>query len=260
MYPQYLSMPKLLANAVHIWCARLDVQGPSYTRNLESMLSEDEMQRVESISDQSGKSQFIVCRGLLRKILASYLDIHPNKVEFSYNANGKPSLAWSAQSGFTYDKYKGGEIQFNLAHSRGLAIYAIALNSEIGVDLEYVRPIKEMKHFADRFFSRDESILLSKLKGKRKRDAFFKLWTCKEAYLKARGEGLAGLGSVNSIDFSVVLRKKRGILTTKEKHVKSVWSFCQFVPSSGFVATVIREGSSTDGTLFVNWIKQMKML
>jgi 4'-phosphopantetheinyl transferase len=85
---------------------------------------------------------------------------------------------------------EGKSLQFNLSHSNEYAVYVFGWDRAVGIDIEYVRPMEDADDFASRFFSARESELIQSLTGHRKWDAFFKLWTCKEAFLKANGSGL----------------------------------------------------------------------
>jgi 4'-phosphopantetheinyl transferase len=127
----------------------------------------------------SAREQFIVARGSMRKILASYLNTQPEKVRFAAKGNGKPILG-------------GGEFHFNLSHSKGLALLALSATEELGVDVEQVRPYPIHLELAERYFTPSEVAALRSLPAGQSEKAFFQLWTRKEAFLKAVGLGLAG--------------------------------------------------------------------
>ena len=166
---------------VHLWYSSLDPPTP-ILRRLEGTLNVDERERVGRFWFEEERTRFVAGRGLLRAILGLYLGIKPSEVHFNYGPYGKPSLV---------GEFGLGKIEFNLAHSNGYAIYAFALNRKVGVDLEQVAPTVEAEQFANRFFSDQEKGVIHTLEGKEKLEAFFKIWTAKEAYLKASGEGLA---------------------------------------------------------------------
>lgn len=173
----------LLQDDVHIWRASLD-QSQWCQMQLAATLSTDEQARAKRYKFDVHRQRFIVGRGILRNILGRYLRKEPCELEFCYSDRGKPSLAGS-----------NSPVCFNLSHSQSLALYAIA-RRPIGIDLEYIRPLDDANKIAKRFFSARESALIEALPPDQKQKAFFDLWTCKEAYLKATGEGLAGLGQV----------------------------------------------------------------
>jgi 4'-phosphopantetheinyl transferase len=170
---------------VHVWRAELD--RPSTDINqFAQVLAADEQLRAERFRFEKDRKKFVVARGLLRTILARYLSVLPAQVLFSYSSKGKPSIA---------NTYPAGELCFNVSHSHNMALYAIALNRLVGIDLEYVRPI-EAADLAQRFFLPSEAAVVRSLIGEEQHQAFFKGWTQKEAYLKATGDGLGGLESV----------------------------------------------------------------
>src|SRR4051812_17773983 len=115
---------------LHVWRAEL-AQNPSLLTRLERTLSEDERERAARFHFRRDAERFVVARGVLRDILGRYLCERPERLRFVYNEFGKPSLA---------GEHAGGPHRFNLSHSRDLALYAVTLGREVGVDLEFVRP------------------------------------------------------------------------------------------------------------------------
>lgn len=243
----------LSTNTVHIWYAKLDSKEYLLqSTKLECLLSEDELERAQDIHHETSKTHFIIGRAILRVILAHYIGVEPQEIRLQYNRNSKPLLDRGT--------IELGQIKFNLAHSHDFAIYALTLNNEIGVDLEYMhRPSQieeELNSIAKRFFSEKENILLSKLSDlKKKREAFFKLWTAKEAYVKARGEAFAALVSLDQIDFTSVLRNKQGIFANRQKP-EELFYFRQFEPAKDFMAAVVTEGS-TPPKLLIRKVKNL---
>jgi 4'-phosphopantetheinyl transferase len=123
----------------------------------------------------------MAARGVLRELLGKYLNRGPSEIEFDYGAQGKPALrsGWS-QSG----------VQFNVSHSHGTVLFAFAVARQVGVDVELVRPDFAGEKIAERFFSPQEVRELRSLPAAVQDEGFFLCWTRKEAYIKARGEGL----------------------------------------------------------------------
>jgi 4'-phosphopantetheinyl transferase len=128
------------------------------------------------------RNRFIAGRGLLRSILSQYLNTKPGGLEFVYGANGKPSLS---------DKTADPGIRFNLAHSENLALMAVVRGRDLGVDVERIRPIPDVEQLVARFFSPGENAAFRALPEDQRLVAFFNLWTRKEAWLKATGEGIS---------------------------------------------------------------------
>lgn len=171
---------------VHVWRCSLD-QDPHQIKLLESNLSENELKRAGRFKSVNGRIHFTVSRGVLRALLGRYLKLAPKDIKFRYGRHGKPSLA--AES----DSY----LSFNVSHSGNVSLYAFAYKSRIGVDIEYMRGERNFQGIAERFYSSGEVTALNALSKDKQLEAFFRLWTCKEAYLKAIGTGLSfGLDKV----------------------------------------------------------------
>ncbi|EAW38385.1 4'-phosphopantetheinyl transferase superfamily protein [Lyngbya sp. PCC 8106] len=173
----------LVPDEVQVWLAEFGELSEKL-HEFKQILSPDERERANRYRQQRDHVRFIVARGVLRIILASYLGLSPPELEFNYSERGKPKL-----------KKNVTEIEFNVSHSEDKALFAIALNRQVGIDIELIRPM-EVLQLAKRFFRESEYLFLSALEGREKVRAFFQLWTAKEAYLKATGEGLAGLETV----------------------------------------------------------------
>jgi 4'-phosphopantetheinyl transferase len=165
---------------VHIWCASLDVP-PDTSARLYATLTSDERIRSAGFRFERDRQRFIVAHGVLRDLLGRYLQSQPGRIHYVYNAFGKPSLSPEF----------GSRLTFNLSHSAGLALIAIAADSSVGIDLEYIRTQSDYAEVARRFFSAAEVDELNALPGDRYTEAFFSCWTKKEAYVKACGDGLA---------------------------------------------------------------------
>ncbi|MEL6439424.1 MAG: 4'-phosphopantetheinyl transferase superfamily protein [Cyanobacteria bacterium J06621_8] len=172
--------PELEDNQVHVWCADLDVP-PSELDRLARYLSPDEQVRASKFKFPQLQSRFTAARGILRELLGNYLQIAPSEVKFDYGDRGKPRLANSPT-----------QLEFNLSHSQGYALYGFTYNSAIGVDLEQNRTMKDALNIAQRFFTPREYELLQNTPIANQQTVFFALWTAKEAYLKAVGTGLSG--------------------------------------------------------------------
>src|SRR5437667_2399683 len=178
--PSLPSSFQLAFDEVHSWCASLDVP-PETSARLYATLTPDERTRSARFQFERDQQRFLVARGVLRDLLGRYLQIQPGKISFVYNAFGKPDLS----PGFA------NRLKFNLSHSAGLALIAIATASDVGVDLEYIRAQSDYADIARRFFSADEFDYLIALPSHLYAETFFSCWTKKAAYLKACVEGLA---------------------------------------------------------------------
>jgi 4'-phosphopantetheinyl transferase len=170
----------LTNNEVHVWVA--DLETVAKEREFAKLLSPDELERAKRFHFESDRRNFIAARGLLRTFLADYTKTSAANLQFSYSPNGKPSLAFAAQF---------GNLQFNLSHSDGVAIYAFAQNHKLGIDIESLRPFAEMHEVAGRCFSAHEQSTLRTLSSPKQEEKFFRYWTRKEAVLKCTGEGFS---------------------------------------------------------------------
>ncbi len=166
---------------VHVWRVALDSDRRTY-ENYWTALAPDEKARAERYHFARDRDRFVVARGVLRTILGRYLSLSPQNVRFSYTEYGKPYLPFDLAP---------SDITFNLTHSHGLAVLAVARARQIGVDLEYVRPDLASESIAERFFARAEVTTLLSQPPLLRTEAFFHCWTRKEAFIKAIGEGLS---------------------------------------------------------------------
>lgn len=208
---------KLLLNEVHVWRANLDEVKPSL-EYFRQILSEDELARARRFYFDQHQQRFIAGRGILRSILGRYLDIEPFKIQFGYEARGKPFLtgftqqhenlsdrdsskqsqiADSLEVGKSSVKQDyGNNLSFNLSHSQDFALYVVSLNNSIGVDLECINSKTDVLALAQRFFSSSEFTVIDSAPQEQQQELFFRYWTCKEAYLKATGTGLRDLQQI----------------------------------------------------------------
>jgi 4'-phosphopantetheinyl transferase len=165
---------------VHVWSARLDPPA-SQLPQLERLLSSSERARARRLRIDRDREQFVVRRGLLRTILGRYLGIAPKELAFERGLYGKLALD---------SRTADGSLSFNLSYSHGLALYAVARDQEVGVDVERLRDRLLHVELAERYFSAPERAELRGLPGDSTARGFFNGWTRKEAYIKALGTGL----------------------------------------------------------------------
>jgi 4'-phosphopantetheinyl transferase len=174
---------------VDIWLARdPQLRDASILENLSRSLSSDEHARLARMKFAEGRHQQLVTRGLVRQVLSRYVPgVAPRDWRFERNAHGRPRIA---------DAPGAGDLQFNLAHTSGLVVMAVARAAEIGVDVERTDKRAPLA-VAQRYFSPAEIAALGALPVAEQPRRFHRLWTLKEAYLKAIGTGvIGGLGSM----------------------------------------------------------------
>jgi 4'-phosphopantetheinyl transferase len=218
-------------NAVHVWRANLD-QSLSQIALFQNNLGDDERSRADRFYFGRDRERFIVARGILRAILGRYSNRPPDSLSFSYSTHGKPSLVPESDA---------DGIRFNLSHSNGKALYAISRGREIGIDLEFIRCDLEAEQIAERFFSHSEIETLRALPQSLRKYAFFLCWTRKEAYIKARGEGLSL--ALDQFDVSLIPGEPAALLSTRSDSDEALrWSLRNLNPAPGYTAALATEG------------------
>ena len=219
--PPNIALP---SKDIHVWKASLQVDAEQAEKFWKT-LSKEEKARAHRFRFPEHRDYFIAARGILRALLHKYLPLQPVDFEFSYGAQGKPSLE------------QFPDLQFNVSHSRGVALFAFAKCGDIGVDIEYVDPAIEFELIAPRFFSKNEAATLLDLPVDRRPAVFFNCWTRKEAFIKAKGGGL----SIPLDQFEVTLLEEDvPKLVTIDGALQEVhqWSLFSFFPERGMIGAL----------------------
>ncbi|MBE9007235.1 4'-phosphopantetheinyl transferase superfamily protein [Fortiea sp. LEGE XX443] len=214
----------LLPDEVHVWRIDLDVV-ESQLQTLVATLSSDELARANRFRFQEHRQRFIAGRGSLRNILSSYLNIEPQQVMFDYEPRGKPMLG---------DTLANSGLLFNLSHSQDLALCAVNYKHKIGIDLECMRSLSDLEALAQRFFLPREYDMVRSLPPDQQQQVFFRYWTCKEAYLKATGDGISQL---EQVEISLTPTQPAKLLTSED------WSLLELTPADNYCAAVAVAGS-----------------
>lgn len=209
-------------SAIDVYTFRMDEHAAEATRFLE-ILSRDERDRAQRFRTERDRRRYIVRRGLLRELLSGYLDRPPERIRFVCSPEGKLSL-------------KRGEVRFNLAHSHGLVVYAVARGREVGCDIEW----RDCRFVAglvpEKFFSPRELRMLRGLAADKRTEGFFNCWTRKEAYIKARGVGASF--PLRSFDVSLAPDEPAALLDGCDG-----WSVQSFEPAPRYQAAIAAEGA-----------------
>ena len=174
---------------VHVWLVPVAIPAECLAV-LQSVLDDDECERARRFRTRAARERFVVSRGVLRLVLGGLTGSPPERLRFARRCgwcggtdHGKPRLSDADRSG----------IDFSLSRSSGLALIAVARGRLVGGDVERVRRRTDILAVARSAFSPAERRAIeSPATDGERREAFFRCWTRKEAYLKARGEGLAG--------------------------------------------------------------------
>ena len=216
---------------VQIWRLDLDALAAGENR-WQQLLSADEETRAKRFLVPRVRQHFMATRGMLRTILAGYLVADPGKLTFCYSSKEKPSLA---------PPYSESGISFNVAHSGGVALLAFVRNCALGVDVEHIRRDLDVHAIARRFFSIHEQQQLAAVAPEDKYEAFFRCWTRKEAYIKAKGEGL--WLPLDQFDVSVAAGAANALLATRPDAAEAGrWSVHEVVAGPGYVAALCVAG------------------
>lgn len=218
--------PVLLPAEVHVWRFSLVV---STDRNhlLEASLDGKERERADRFRGKGLRLRFIAGRGTLRSILARYRDTLPSRIEFSYGVHGKPEL-----------KVESGGISFNLAHSGEIALLAVTKRGDVGVDIESLRTLDNAERIIERFFSASEQCEFLALPESERFAAFYLGWTRKEAFLKAKGTGLAT--RLDSFDVNLTPGQPAAILRVDDDfEAHRQWAIVDLDPGPGYAGALV---------------------
>lgn len=222
--------PALGSREVHVW--RVDARVASDAGRLFALLAPDEVERARRFRFEKDRTRFAVARGLLRTMLGRYLRAEPSRLRFSHNDYGKPALA---------DAGDESPLRFNVAHSGDIVLLAFTRGREIGVDVEKLRADFATEEIAARFFSRREVEALAALPNELRVRSFFRCWTMKEAYIKARGEGLSL--ALDGFAVSVDPREPASLLWSQGGSEEIArWSLWDLSPGDAYAGALAAEG------------------
>lgn len=234
-WPVPLEHPALSLSAIHLWRANLD-QPTEWLQHVLPLLSADERTRAQRLLKQRDQQHFIAGRAILRLLLARYLTLGAEQVCFVYGPYGKPELAAPLNS---------SQMRFSVSHSGGVALYAFTYSRSIGVDIEQIRSMDSMMSIAQRFFAPAEAERLEQLTSEAQEQAFFGMWTCKEACLKAWGKGLA-----QALDEAEIVylpgQAPRLYAVAGDVEAAADWSLWSVQPRPGYQAALAIEGDCSD--------------
>ncbi len=211
---------------VHVWAVPLWV-APEISAAYARTLSADEKTRAARFLFERDQRRFTAGRGALRAILSRYLSCEPGQIQFDYSERGKPSLAATPGK---------DSLHFNLAHSDELALLAVTQIGSVGVDVEKLRPMKDAEAIAERFFSPRETAQLKALPEQQKHVGFFNLWTRKEAWLKATGQGICD--SLSKVEVSLLPDEPAQLLSLFDDARAADWTLRELNPANGFKAAL----------------------
>jgi 4'-phosphopantetheinyl transferase len=225
--------PTLGPDEVHVWKDRLDRVSLA---EREAALSPEEHRRAGAMLRESARRRFVAARGGLRLLLAAYGEWVAKDLVFAYGDTGKPRLATPCPE---------VPLSFNLSHSGDWILYAFAHNRAVGVDIEEVKPRENADALVRRFFAPAELAAWENIPPLKRTDAFFAGWTRKEAYVKARGEGVLTAFSRFGVDFGSPAR-----LLFTDGDDPARWTLVDLAPGPGYVGALAAEGRDLRICLF----------
>lgn len=214
---------ELTPGVVHLW--QRSLTAPAHVMDAcQVLLSPEERERASRYRVERPRGDYILTRGTLRSFLSKYLHTSPQEISFQYTEYGKPFLGNS-------------DLQFNVSHTEGLALLAFVRRRGVGIDVEKVRAQTDVRQLAERFFSVHERSSLRELAGDQLHAAFFRCWTRKEAYIKAKGEGLSL--PLHQFDVSIEPNPEQALIATRpDSREANRWSIRNVTVASGYAAAI----------------------
>jgi 4'-phosphopantetheinyl transferase len=204
----------LPTGAIHVWRINLT----AVPTDQITLLSDDEQARSARFHKPTDRAAFVAARSTLRRLLGHYLNQAPKTLMFRYGPQGKPAM---------------DGLEFNLSHTAGWALVAVSADRAVGIDLEALRPVPELARLTARFFSPSEHRAIAQLPPEQREPAFFRYWTCKEAYLKGTGTGLGQIQTAE-IQFAPAQLVNPGL---------QPWTLFELAPGPGLVGALAAPGN-----------------
>jgi len=217
--------PELGSDEIHIWRANLAELASA--GDLE-ILDDDERERSARFVKPEHGSRYATAQALLRRMLSAYTGRSVQDIAYRRGPNGKPYLLDSS-------------LEFNITHSGDLLLAAVTLGREVGIDIEHVRPERPVMSLAKRYYTPAEVAWIGTLQKEEQARAFFRLWTLKESFLKARGTGLPG--GLNTFEYALVDEDEPRLLWTHPPHGKPEdWSSWELTAHPDYTAAMVVSG------------------
>lgn len=222
-----------------LWGGRFDLLA-AHEHAYAALLSADERARAARLVAAEARTRFVLARGFLRTCLAICLDQPPEGIAFVYGERGKPALV------------QGGPA-FNLAHSGDLLLLAITAAPAVGVDVEAVRPLPHLRTMAGDNFSAGEAAALFALPDAVREVAFFKIWTRKESFIKATGDGFRR--PLASFDVSL---DEPARLLRADGEEPAQWRLLHIEPLAGYVGAVCVPSGAAGTPPPTHWLSPVR--
>jgi 4'-phosphopantetheinyl transferase len=227
--------PHLTTDQIHIWTLR---DFPGDTAGYASLLSRDEMDRASRFRFPHLYDRYVADHARLRLLLGAYLEADPRSLGFATNEYGKPRI-----------DTPHCRLRFNMSHSTSVTMVALCLNAEVGIDVEAIRPVAEWAAIASSHFSGEENDALNAEPEEARSTAFFRCWTRKEAFIKAKGMGLSL--PLNSFSVTVSADTPAALLSCNWDPQESArWTLTHLDPEPGYVGSLAVERKNWSSAYF----------
>ena len=228
LWPPATTPPTLAADEAHVWAVPLAADAAVWDA-LWRILATDEQARADEFYFDDPRRRFVVARGALRVLLGRYLGMRPEDISIALEDGGKPRLA---------SEHAATDLRFNLSHSGELALIAVALGGEVGVDVEQLREVSNFERIAQRYFHPVEVEEVLATANDRRNATFFRCWTAKEAVLKAHGTGITGRLDAFRVPLSASFEGWIDLSTMPQPARGSQCWLTRLTPCDGYVAAV----------------------
>ncbi len=191
---------------------------------MDSCLDHRDRERAAKFKFPADRARFTLGRGMVRKCLGHYLEQPPETIELDYTDRGRPI-------------YPADErLQFSISHTQDLVGVALTDGASIGIDLEAISPHLDLLELAERIFSPNDLAIFQAYSNREKVAAFYRAWTRKEAYLKARGEGIAE--GLQEISVSMAPEEVLSIKDTRHASTAEKWHLISLPLPGGYAGTL----------------------
>lgn len=213
--------PLLSPGELHVWHASTNIT-PARLVEYKNTLSENELTKVHLFEFEQARDSYIISQGALRILLSGYLGISPNLVKLGQRRKGKP---------YSIDE---PNLYFNISNSGMLTVIAFSRDSEVGIDIEQIRPLSDLDEMITINFTTREIKFING-KPEERTSRFFRFWTVKESYLKATGEGMRL--PPDNLEF-IIEKDRIRQLSVKGVFEQEDWNFKEFSTFPDYVGTI----------------------
>lgn len=221
------SRSALTRGVVHVW--RIPLHDGAASAEVRPLLSPDERERADRFFTDDLRNRYTLAHGWLRRILSSYARDHASALRFDVAPMGKPALV-------------GRDVEFNLSHSGDIALVAVSVDGAVGVDVERWKEKVEYRRIAERFFSAHERRMLRDLEADAIQVAagFYAAWTRKEAYLKARGDGISR--GLHHFDVTLAQGEDARLIADRlDEGAPTRWAMAELDVGEGYSGAIVAE-------------------